>query len=76
MYYYDFGGFQVIGASPEILVRQESVEAADAQGRVVPQGTKVTIRPIAGTRKRGLTPAQDDALAAELLADRRSAPST
>jgi anthranilate synthase component 1 len=69
MYYYDFGGFQVIGASPEILVRQESVEAADAQGRVVPQGTKVTIRPIAGTRRRGLTPAQDDALAAELLAD-------
>jgi anthranilate synthase component 1 len=69
MYYYDFGGFQVIGASPEILVRQESVEAADAQGRVVPRGTKVTIRPIAGTRKRGLTPAQDDALAAELLAD-------
>jgi anthranilate synthase component 1 len=49
MYYYDFGGFQVVGASPEILVRQESVETTDAAGRA--------------------TPAQDDALAAELLAD-------
>jgi anthranilate synthase component 1 len=68
MYYYDFGGFQVVGASPEILVRQESVETTDAAGRATP-ATKVTIRPIAGTRRRGLTPAQDDALAAELLAD-------
>ncbi len=68
MYYYDFGGFQVVGASPEILVRQESVETTDAAGRSTP-ATKVTIRPIAGTRRRGLTPAQDDALAAELLAD-------
>jgi anthranilate synthase component 1 len=69
MYYYDFDGFQVIGASPEILVRQESNEAMDAAGRVVEQGTKITIRPIAGTRKRGLTAAQDEALAQELLAD-------
>jgi anthranilate synthase component 1 len=69
MYYYDFGGFQVIGASPEILVRQEAVEVSDAEGRVSTRGTKVTIRPIAGTRRRGLTPGQDDALAAELLAD-------
>ena len=69
MYYYDFGGFQVIGASPEILVRQEAVEVSDTEGRVSTRGTKVTIRPIAGTRRRGLTPAQDDALAAELLAD-------
>ena len=68
MYYYDFGGFQVVGASPEILVRQESVETTDAAGRATP-ATKVTIRPIAGTRRCGLTPAQDDALAAELLAD-------
>ena len=68
MYYYDFGGFQVIGASPEILVRQDALEAADPQiGGAC--GAKVTIRPIAGTRRRGLTPAQDDALAAELLAD-------
>ena len=69
MYYYDFGGFQVIGASPEILVRQEAVEGTDPEGRVATRGTKVTIRPIAGTRPRGLTPARDDALAAELLAD-------
>jgi len=69
MYYYDFSDFQVIGASPEILVRQESQEQLDASGAMVNQGTKVTLRPIAGTRKRGLTPAQDEALAAELLAD-------
>jgi len=69
MYYYDFTDFQVIGASPEILVRQESQEQLDSHGAMVSQGTKVTIRPIAGTRKRGLTPAQDEALAAELLAD-------
>ncbi len=69
MYYYDFDGFQVIGASPEILVRQESDEIVDAQGNMTAQDTKVTIRPIAGTRKRGLTAAQDAALAAELLAD-------
>ncbi len=64
MYYYDFGDFQVVGASPEILVRQEA--AATASGE---PATKVTIRPIAGTRKRGLTPVQDEALAQELLAD-------
>jgi anthranilate synthase component 1 len=69
MYYYDFDEFQVIGASPEILVRQEAIESVDEQGRVSTQGTRVTIRPIAGTRRRGLTPAQDEALAAELLAD-------
>ena len=69
MYYYDFGEFQVIGASPEILVRQETLEAGDPENRSGSAATKVTIRPIAGTRKRGLTPAQDEALAAELLAD-------
>ena len=46
---------KVIGASPEILVRVF--------------GNEVTIRPIAGTRPRGATPAQDDALEADLLAD-------
>jgi anthranilate synthase component 1 len=55
MFYFNFGGFQVIGASPEILVRVKD-------GRV-------TIRPIAGTRPRGATPAEDQALEAELLAD-------
>jgi len=53
--YLDFGGFQIVCSSPEILVR-------------VREGT-VTIRPIAGTRPRGATPAEDRALAAELLAD-------
>jgi anthranilate synthase component I len=77
MYFYDFDGFQVIGASPEILVRQEAVELPErapsgpgsADGQPAQVATKVTIRPIAGTRRRGLTPQQDELLAAELLAD-------
>ena len=59
MYFYDMGDFQIVGASPEILVRQEHT----------PEGEKVTIRPLAGTRPRGATPAQDEALEAELKAD-------
>jgi len=55
MFYFNFGGFQVIGASPEILVRVMDGE--------------VTIRPIAGTRPRGATPEEDRANEAELLAD-------
>jgi anthranilate synthase component 1 len=51
----DFGDFQVVGSSPEILVRLRD--------------GKVTIRPIAGTRPRGATPSDDRALAEELLAD-------
>ena len=72
MYYYDFDGFQVIGASPEILVRQETVESPnlDAAGSAAKVAAKrITIRPLAGTRKRGLTPVEDAALATELLAD-------
>ncbi|MBU6194297.1 MAG: anthranilate synthase component I [Burkholderiales bacterium] len=61
MYYYDLGDFQIVGSSPEILVRQER-QAQDAP-------TVVTIRPIAGTRPRGATPEQDRAHEAELLAD-------
>jgi anthranilate synthase component I len=59
MYYYHFGDFHVVGASPEILVRQERTE----------DGTKVTIRPLAGTRPRGATPEKDRAAELELLAD-------
>ena len=55
MYYMDLGDHHVVGASPEILVRLED-------GRV-------TVRPIAGTRPRGRTPEEDQALAVELLAD-------
>jgi len=55
LYFLDLPGFAVVGSSPEILVR-------------VRDG-KVTIRPIAGTRWRGKTPAEDEALAQELLAD-------
>jgi len=57
MFYFDFEDFHVVGASPEILVRLED--------------GKVTGRPIAGTRKRGATPEEDAALAAELLADEK-----
>ena len=59
MYFYDMGDFQIVGASPEILVRQEQT----------PEGAKVTIRPLAGTRPRGATPELDQALEAELKAD-------
>jgi anthranilate synthase component I len=59
MYYYDMGEFQIVGASPEILVRQET----RAEGEVV------TVRPIAGTRPRGATPEADTRHEQELLAD-------
>jgi len=55
LYFLDFGGFAIAGSSPEILVK-----VAD---------DVVTIRPIAGTRRRGLTPHEDKALEEELLAD-------
>jgi anthranilate synthase component 1 len=57
MYYFDLDSFQVVGASPEILARLE--------------GDRVTVRPIAGTRRRGATPAEDAALEKELLADEK-----
>ncbi|MGM9425073.1 anthranilate synthase component I [Hydrogenophaga sp. MI9] len=59
MYYYHFGDFHVVGASPEILVRQEHTE----------EGQKVIIRPLAGTRPRGATPEKDKVTEVELLAD-------
>ncbi|MES2975730.1 MAG: anthranilate synthase component I [Pseudomonadota bacterium] len=59
MYYYHFGDFHVVGASPEILVRQENT----------PDGQKVTIRPLAGTRPRGATPELDVAIEHELIND-------
>jgi len=64
MYFYDFGDFQVVGASPEILVREE--HALDAEGQDL---RKVTIRPLAGTRPRGSTPERDQQLEVELKAD-------
>ncbi|MFY0633191.1 MAG: anthranilate synthase component I [Vannielia sp.] len=57
MFFFNFGGFQVIGASPEILVRLREGE--------------VTIRPIAGTRKRGANEDEDRALEADLLSDEK-----
>jgi len=66
MYFYNFtgadaagGDFHVVGASPEILVRHEHT----------PEGEKVIIRPLAGTRPRGATPEVDRAVEEELLGD-------
>jgi anthranilate synthase component 1 len=61
MFFLDFpeqnesGAMQILGASPETLVRLE--------------GEKMTVRPLAGTRRRGKTPEEDRALEVELLAD-------
>ena len=55
LFFMDFGGFSIVGSSPEILVRLRD--------------GKVTIRPIAGTRPRGKTAAEDHALAEDLLTD-------
>src|SRR5258706_652574 len=55
MFYFDFGDCQLVGASPEILVRRE--------------GDQVTLRPIAGTRKAGSTPKKALEMEKELLAD-------
>jgi len=68
MYYYHLGDFHVVGASPEILVRLEQV---NANGDVTkPEvGRKVTIRPLAGTRPRGATPELDKAIEQELIQD-------
>ena len=59
MYYYHFGDFHVVGASPEILVRQEKTD----------EGQKITIRTLAGTRPRGATPEKDKAAEVELVND-------
>ncbi|SEI37647.1 anthranilate synthase component 1 [Allopseudospirillum japonicum] len=55
MFYFNLEDFYIVGSSPEILARVEEGE--------------VTVRPIAGTRKRGQTPEEDAALEADLLAD-------
>jgi anthranilate synthase component 1 len=57
LFFLDFGGLALVGSSPEILVRVRKGE--------------VTIRPIAGTRRRGATAQEDEALAQELLADEK-----
>jgi anthranilate synthase component 1 len=55
MFFLNYGDFAVVGSSPEILVRL--------------RGGIVTIRPLAGTRKRGATPEEDKALADDLVSD-------
>ncbi|RMH57395.1 MAG: anthranilate synthase component I, partial [Candidatus Hydrogenedentota bacterium] len=57
MYFLDFGDFTVVGSSPEVMVRLEE--------------GKITLRPIAGTRRRGRTPEEDEGLERELLGDEK-----
>jgi len=57
LFYLELDGFQLVGSSPEVMVRLE-------------EGT-VTVRPIAGTRRRGRDAEEDAALAADLLADHK-----
>jgi len=57
LFYLDLDGFQLVGSSPEVMVRLED--------------DVVTVRPIAGTRRRGRDAAEDAALSADLLADRK-----
>lgn len=62
MAYFQFGTWQIIGSSPEVMVKAE--HHPEKSGSLL-----ATVRPIAGTRKRGHTYAEDQQLAAELLAD-------
>jgi anthranilate synthase component 1 len=57
MYHLVLDGLEIVGSSPELLVRVSD--------------SHITLRPIAGTRGRGATPAQDEELSAELLADEK-----
>ncbi|MFB6345432.1 MAG: anthranilate synthase component I [bacterium] len=57
MFYLDYGEYQLVGSSPEILVQKE--------------GDKVRVRPIAGTRRRGGTPEEDKTLEQDLLSDQK-----
>ena len=57
LFYLDFGGFQLVGSSPEVMVRHEA-------GRVI-------LKPIAGTRRRGVSAAEDACLREELLQDEK-----
>lgn len=60
MAYYNFGDWQIIGSSPEVMVKAELSDT---------QTMKATLRPIAGTRRRGKTNEEDNALAEDLLQD-------
>jgi anthranilate synthase component I len=65
MYFLDFGDFQIAGASPEPLL------TVSGGGTQYEQRSRVSTRPIAGTRPRGATPEDDRRIAAELLADEK-----
>ncbi|MBF2029934.1 MAG: chorismate-binding protein [Oscillatoriales cyanobacterium C42_A2020_001] len=62
MAYFNFGDWQIIGSSPEVMVKAERDPSSE-------QTLVATVRPIAGTRRRGKTLAEDEALAADLLQD-------
>jgi len=60
MAFFNFGGWYLIGSSPEVMVKAEPMDNG---------GVKASLRPIAGTRPRGANATEDQALEAELLAD-------
>jgi len=60
MAYFNFGNWQLIGSSPEVMVKAEK----NLEGKLI-----TTVRPIAGTRRRGQTPQEDQALGEDLLKD-------
>ena len=60
MYYFNFGTFEIVGSSPEVLVRVKTT---------APNAAQVTIRPIAGTRARGKNALEDSKLEEELKAN-------
>jgi len=62
MAYFNFGDWQIIGSSPEVMVKAVRADGPDAP-------MTATVRPIAGTRRRGQTPQEDQALAQDLLQD-------
>lgn len=62
MAFFNFGDWQIIGSSPEVMVKADTADTPDAP-------MVATVRPIAGTRRRGINPLEDAELATDLLAD-------
>lgn len=67
MAYFNFGDWQIIGSSPEVMVK--AVLSSYGGDALIDEGMSATVRPIAGTRPRGKTPKEDDAFAEDLLQD-------
>jgi anthranilate synthase component 1 len=66
MAFFNFGGWYLIGSSPEVMVKADPLDPSALGG---PVAVKASLRPIAGTRPRGTNEGEDRALEADLLAD-------